>query len=229
MSLFAIGDLHLSFGVNKPMNIFGENWDNHFEKIQQNWIEKVSSEDTILLPGDISWGMKLEEAKKDLDFIDSLPGKKVIISGNHDYWWASAGKLNSMYENIFFLKNNFYEYGEYAICGSRGWICPNDINFTEHDNKMYKREQIRLKLSLDMAVNKGYKKIIVMIHYPPSSQYSKESAFIDILKSYGVIVVVYGHLHGKDSFIGNIEGEVDGIQYHLVSADYINFSLKKIL
>ena len=106
MSLFAIGDLHLSFGVNKPMNIFGENWDNHFEKIQQNWIEKVSSEDTILLPGDISWGMKLEEAKKDLDFIDSLPGKKVIISGNHDYWWDSAGKLNSMYENIFFQSSD---------------------------------------------------------------------------------------------------------------------------
>ena len=151
MSLYAIGDLHFSTAVNKPMNIFGDNWDNHEEKIINSWKSKVNEEDTVLIVGDTSWAINMNEAEEDLNIIHNLPGKKIYVKGNHDYWWTTVAKLNKLYDDMSFLQNNFYQYEEYAICGTRGWICPNDVKFTEDDEKIYKREAHRLKLSLDAA------------------------------------------------------------------------------
>ncbi|WP_066677072.1 metallophosphoesterase [Clostridium septicum] len=228
MALYAISDLHLAFSTDKPMDIFGEKWYKHDEKIKKNWMDKVKEEDLVLIAGDISWSMKAEESKSDLDFIDSLPGKKIISRGNHDYWWQGITKLNKMYENTKFLQNNFYTYKDYAICGSRAWICPGTDRFTEKDKKIYERELIRLKLSLDSAKNSGYTKFIVMIHYPPTNEKHEDSAFTELFKEYGVDKVIYGHLHGPS--LGNvINGERDGVEYIMTSCDYINFDPKLIL
>ncbi|AYE34916.1 metallophosphoesterase [Clostridium septicum] len=228
MALYAISDLHLAFSTDKPMDIFGEKWYKHDEKIKKNWMDKVKEEDLVLIAGDISWSMKAEESKSDLDFIDSLPGKKIISKGNHDYWWQGITKLNKMYENTKFLQNNFYTYKDYAICGSRAWICPGTDRFTEKDKKIYERELIRLKLSLDSAKNSGYTKFIVMIHYPPTNEKHEDSAFTELFKEYGVDKVIYGHLHGPS--LGNvINGERDGVEYIMTSCDYINFDPKLIL
>ncbi|MBE6008873.1 MAG: serine/threonine protein phosphatase [Lachnospiraceae bacterium] len=228
MSLFAISDLHLSAVMNKPMDIFGDNWAGHTEKIEKNWKEMIKEEDMVLIPGDISWGMSLDEAIPDLEFIDSLPGKKVLMSGNHDYWWTSVSKLNKMFETMTFVKNTFFNYGDTAICGSRGWVCPNDTAFTKHDEKIYNRELIRLKLSLDGAVRAGYKDIICMMHYPPANDKKETSGFTEIFEQYGIKEVIYGHLHGKYSFPTGIKGEVNGVNYRLVSADYLDFKPLKI-
>ena len=136
MALYAISDLHLALSTDKPMDIFGGHWVNHDEKIKKNWENKITEEDTVLIAGDISWSMKHEESKIDLDWINSLPGNKIISKGNHDYWWTTVTNLNKLYDNMKFLQTNFYEYGEYAICGGRGWICPNDFKFDDNDEKI---------------------------------------------------------------------------------------------
>ena len=156
MALYAISDLHLALNTDKPMDIFGEKWRNHHEKIKENWNNKITEEDTVLIAGDISWSMKSDESKDDLDWIDALPGKKIIIKGNHDYWWGSISKLNKMYENTKFIQNNFFTYKDWAICGSRGWICEGSDKFTQKDKKIFDREQIRLRLSLEEAKKAGY-------------------------------------------------------------------------
>ncbi|WP_252234630.1 metallophosphoesterase [Clostridium sp. ZS1] len=229
MALYTISDLHLAMNVEKPMDIFGENWAGHCEKIKKNWMEKVKDDDMVLIAGDISWSLKESDSKFDLDWIDSLPGKKVISKGNHDYWWGSISKLNKLYENTKFLQNNFYTYKNYAICGTRGWICPGGDKYSSKDEKIYSREQIRLKLSLEAAKSNGYKDIIVMIHYPPTNDKFEESAFLEIFKEYGVKKVIYGHLHGP-SLKGNVlNGDLDGIEYILSSADYLDFNPKLII
>ncbi|MBU3088443.1 metallophosphoesterase [Clostridium gasigenes] len=222
MALYAISDLHLALTTDKPMDIFGDKWLNHDEKIKNNWIKKVTEEDTVLIAGDISWSMSAEDSIGDLDWIDALPGKKIISKGNHDYWWGSISKLNRMYKNTKFLQNNFYTYGEYAICGSRGWICPGVDRFTEKDKKIYDREVIRIKLSLDSAKKAGYTKFIVMIHYPPTNDKYEDSAFTEIFKEYNVEKVIYGHLHGP-SLSHVLTGERNGTEYIMTSCDYINF------
>ena len=228
MALYAISDLHLAFNVDKPRDIFGDRWLNHDEKIKKNWEEKVTEEDTVLIAGDISWSMRAEDSKYDLDWIDSLPGKKIISKGNHDYWWQGIGKLNKMYENTKFIQNNFYNYEDYAICGTRGWISPDSDKFTGHDRKIYDRELIRLRLSLDMAKKEGYSKFIVMIHYPPTNENYEETEFTKVFKEYGVEKVVYGHLHGPANF--KIKNQtVDGIEYINTSCDFINFDHVKLL
>ncbi|MEN2258513.1 metallophosphoesterase [Paraclostridium benzoelyticum] len=229
MSLYAIGDLHFSTAVNKPMNIFGDNWDNHEEKIINSWKSKVNEEDTVLIVGDTSWAINMNEAEADLNIIHSLPGKKIYVKGNHDYWWTTVAKLNKLYDDMSFLQNNFYQYEEYAICGTRGWICPNDVKFTEDDEKIYKREAHRLKLSLDAAKKAGFKKIIVITHYPPTNDKLDPSLFTEIYESYGVEKVVYGHLHGKESFKMGLKGIRNEVEYNLVSCDYIDFNLIKIM
>ena len=148
MSLYAIGDLHFATAVDKPMDIFGENWKNHEDRIIKNWRETVREDDTVLIVGDTSWGINLEQAKYDLDKINELPGTKIFIKGNHDYWWTTVTNLNKMYDNMYFLQTNYYEYKDYAICGGRGWICPNDIKFDENDEKIYRREENRIKISI---------------------------------------------------------------------------------
>ncbi|CEO11779.1 phosphoesterase [[Clostridium] sordellii] len=229
MSLYAIGDLHFSTAVNKPMNIFGDNWENHEKKIIDSWNSKVNKNDTVLIVGDTSWGINMDEATFDLDIIHNLPGKKIYVKGNHDYWWTTVAKLNKLYEDMSFLQNNFYSYNEYAICGTRGWICPNDVKFTEDDEKIYKREAHRLKLSLDAAKKAGFEKVIVITHYPPTNDKLEPSLFTDIYEEYKVEKVIYGHLHGKESFKMGLEGIREGVEYKLVSCDYVDFNLVKIM
>ena len=228
MALYAISDLHLALNANKPMDIFGEKWLGHDEKIKSNWINKIKDEDTVLIAGDISWGMRQEDSKNDLEWISNLPGKKLLIRGNHDYWWNSISKLNKMFDNMKFIQNNFFVYNDWAICGSRGWICPGSDKFNEEkDKKIYDREQIRLRLSLDKAKSEGYHKIICMIHYPPTNEKFQESEFIKIFKEYEVQKVIYGHLHGSGYRV--INGERDGVEYFLTSSDHLNFNPIKIL
>ncbi len=229
MSLYAIGDLHFSTSVNKPMNIFGDNWDNHEIKIIDSWRLKVKPEDTVLVLGDTSWGINLEEAKSDLDIISELPGQKFFIKGNHDYWWTTVTNLNKLYDNCKFMQTNFYEYGEYAICGGRGWICPNDVKFDSKDEQIYKREENRIRISLEAARKNGYEKIIVVTHYPPTNDKLEESLFTRLYEEYKVEKVIYGHLHGRESFKMGLKGIRNGVEYILASCDYLNFDLIKIL
>lgn len=228
MALYAISDLHLAFNGDKPMDIFGEKWSRHDEKIKENWLNKINEDDTVLIAGDISWAMKAEDSLMDLEWIDSLPGKKIISKGNHDYWWGSITKLNAMFENTKFLQNNFYEYGEYAICGTRGWLCPGTYIFEEKDNKIYSRELIRLRLSLDAAKKAGFSKFIVMIHYPPTNEKFEKSGFVEIFEEYGVEKVIYGHLHGN-SLKKVLNGPYDDIEYIMTAADFIDFNPKCIV
>lgn len=229
MSLYAIGDLHFSTSVNKPMNIFGDNWDNHEIKIIDSWRLKVKPEDTVLVLGDTSWGINLEEAKSDLDIISELPGQKFFVKGNHDYWWTTVTNLNKLYDNCKFMQTNSYEYGEYAICGGRGWICPNDVKFDSKDEQIYKREENRIRISLEAARKNGYEKIIVVTHYPPTNDKLEESLFTRLYEEYKVEKVIYGHLHGRESFKMGLKGIRNGVEYILASCDYLNFDLIKIL
>ncbi|MBE6048166.1 MAG: serine/threonine protein phosphatase [Clostridium sp.] len=228
MALYAISDLHLAFNNNKPMDIFGEKWSNHDVKIKTNWLSKINEDDMILIAGDISWAMREDESMMDLQWIEDLPGKKIISKGNHDYWWNSITKLNSKFKNTKFLQNNYYVYKDYAICGSRGWICPGSDKFTQKDEKIYLRELIRLRLSLDSAKKAGFNKIIVMIHYPPTNEKFEQSDIVKLLKEYNVEKVVYGHLHGA-ALRRVLNGVNDGIEYIMTSGDYIDFDPIKIL
>ncbi len=220
MSIFALGDLHLSFAADKPMDIYGGQWVGHVERIRENWLARVSEDDLVLLPGDISWAMKQAEAEADLRWIASLPGQKLLLKGNHDLWWTAVGRLNALDPSLHFLQNDHYSYGDYGICGCRGWICPDDSEFTQHDEKIYRREQIRLRLSLDSAVRAGKRQIIALMHFPPAG-FSGRSAFTDIFEEYGVRQVVYGHLHGAEAQRKAIGGAVRGVEYRLVACDYL--------
>ncbi|MDP4091133.1 MAG: metallophosphoesterase [Bacillota bacterium] len=223
MALYAISDLHLALSTSKPMDIFGGNWYMHHEKIRENWLAVVREEDTVLIGGDISWSMKMAEGEKELQWIHELPGKKLIIKGNHDYWWGSITKLNKMFEDMNFIQNNHFNYEEYGICGTRGWICPGSERFEDEDLKIYKRELIRLRLSLDSARKAGFERLIAMIHYPPTNEKFEDSGFTDIFKEYEVEKVIYGHLHGPFHY-RVLNGEREGIHYIMTSSDYINFN-----
>lgn len=234
MSIYAIGDLHLSFSQNKPMNIFGDNWNGHADKIRKNWMEKVNKEDFVVLPGDFSWAMYLKDTYKDFEYLEKLPGNKILLKGNHDYWWSGLSKMNEYlkennFNNINFLYNNSYLVKDTIISGTRGW----NLTDSEDNEKMLNRECIRLKLSLEDGINKfgRNKEIIVFMHYPPISKagisngYTKK--YISIMKEYGVKKCYYGHLHGT-SHSEAIEGNVDGIEFYLVSSDYLDFDLVKV-
>lgn len=234
MSIYVIADLHLSFTQNKPMNIFGDNWTNHEEKIKQNWLEKVKQNDTVILPGDFSWATYLEDTKLDFEYLNNLPGKKILLKGNHDYWWTTLTKMRKFisdnnFENIDFLYNNSYLVEDKIIVGTRGWI----LQDTEESKKMINRENERLKLSLKNAIeNFGEdKEIIVFMHYPPLSSKNLLNnlhlEFYKTMKQYDVKRCYYGHLHGN-SHTDAIEGEIGGIDFNLVSADYLDFRLRKI-
>lgn len=228
MALYAIADLHLSFSSSKPMSKFGKNWIDHYKKIETNWTNKIKSDDTVLISGDISWGMRLKDALDDLNFIHDLPGKKILIRGNHDYWWSSISKLNSLFDDMFFIQNNFTTYNDYAICGTRGWLCPGDASFEESDIAIYNREKIRMELSLKNAKKSNFNKIIFLIHFPPTNDKFERSEFIDLFEEYSVEKVIYGHLHGpfdKNRIYNWKENKID---YYLTSCDYINFSPIKI-
>ncbi|MDR0596792.1 MAG: metallophosphoesterase [Clostridiales Family XIII bacterium] len=231
--IYAIGDLHLSFTSEKPMGIFGSNWDDHHEKIENNWRRSISDGDTVLLLGDLSWALKYEDAKADLEWIRSLPGRKVLLKGNHDLWWQSITRLRADYEDMLFLQNDsiivdFCNDGgtgaTVAICGSRGWITPQEQSFSEsEDRKIYERELIRLRLSLDDAKRKGAGHIIACLHYAPSARQDLRSGFMDLFDEYGVDQVVYAHLHGREAYKKGVKGYSGGIEYLLASADFIDF------
>ncbi len=229
MSIYAISDLHLSFNTDKPMNIFGDNWKNHEKKIQESWITTIKNEDTVLLPGDFSWGMTFEEAKLDFEYLNRLPGRKIMLKGNHDYWWGTLNKIKAFFKSnnfndIDILYNNSYLVEDKIICGTRGWtISGND----EENEKIYKRELLRLEISLKDGINKygESKEIIVCMHYPPTNDTLMEnSEFIQIMKKYNVKKCVYGHLHGE-AHREAIEGYIDRIEIKLVSCDYTEFKL----
>lgn len=234
MSIFVIGDLHLSFNNPKPMDIFGDNWSGHEEKIRSNWIENVNEDDLVILPGDFSWETYLIDTKLDFEFLNSLPGKKLLLKGNHDYWWTTVTSMKTFlkennFTNIDFLYNNSYEFEDKIICGTRGWSIIDE----EADKKLINRELIRLEISLKDGIDKygNDKEIIVFMHYPPITKAKiiseQEAEFVELMKKYNVKRCFYGHLHGA-SIADAIEGEVEGIEFKLVSADGLDFKLLKI-
>ncbi|MDD2393326.1 MAG: metallophosphoesterase [Eubacteriales bacterium] len=229
MSLYAISDLHLALGVDKPMSIFGDHWDKHSDKIALNWHDSVKHDDTVLIPGDISWGMTLDEAASDLEFINSLPGMKIITKGNHDYWWTTVAKIEKYFEDkgfdtIKLLKNNFFRVDDDLVCGTRGWILPGDPAFSSNDPIVYRRETGRLEASLKSAekVRKVSDRLIVMMHYPPLLSNNRSSDFTRLLSEYSADICLYGHVHLK-GFSRCIEGQIDGVDYINISADKIAF------
>lgn len=228
MALYIIGDLHLSFGGDKPMEVFGAHWDKHFDKIKEDWLDKVTNEDTVIIPGDISWAISFNGAFEDLNWIESLPGKKIIFKGNHDYWWVSKTKMDPVFKTINFVHNTYGVYKDYAICGTRGWICPGD-NFSEEDERVYKRELIRLELSIKEAIKNGFSKIVGVLHFPPTNEHKSPSGFTEIFERYGIGHVIYGHVHGKGNFRNALKGEYHGVNYYLTSCDYLDFKLLKLL
>lgn len=229
MRVFAISDLHLGFSLNKPMNIFGDNWTNHYQKIKQDWFHHVRSDDLVIIAGDISWAMRMDEARVDLEWIDALPGRKVMIKGNHDYWWQSMAKMQGHYPGISFILNNYHADRGIAVCGSRGWILPGSDGFLDEDMKVYQREVQRLERSLKLAQEDvTVEEIIVAFHYPPVTANSPSNDFTRLLQSFSVKHVVYGHLHDQDSWNQSIQGVHDGIHYHLVSCDFTDFKLVEL-
>ena len=223
MSLFALGDLHLSLGEDKPMDVFA-GWNDYVQRLEENWKRLVTDEDTVVLAGDISWGMKLEETLTDFRFIDSLPGKKLLLKGNHDYWWSTKRKMDAyLQENglasMQILFNNAYRVGEYAVCGTRGWFLEND---TPEDVKVLKREVGRLKLSLEEAL-KLQGEPVVFLHYPPYYRGVECPEIMDVLLEYGIKKCYYGHIHGKKNFRLAFEGVYKGVDFRLISCDKVGF------
>ena len=199
------------------------------DKIKSNWIRLVNEDDCVLIPGDISWAMKLDDAIDDLNQIGELPGRKIIIRGNHDYWWSSISRVRRVLPlSMYALQNDSIQLEGIGFCGSRGWIAPGSRDYTAHDQKIFNRELNRMKLSLESVKGKGAEEIIVLLHYPPFDDKGQPTEMNELLRSYPVSHVVYGHLHGEP-YNGVVEGEIDGINYHLTSCDYLNFIPKIIL
>lgn len=228
MALYAISDLHLALSVDKPMDIFGVRWTGYMDRLKCYWEETVSEADTVIIPGDISWATYLDQAVADFRFIDCLPGKKIISKGNHDYWWNTINKLTMFLEKnefktINFMHNNSFELENYVICGTRGWKCPGDADFSGDDQKIYSRELKRLELSLENAEKiKNGKKLIVALHYPPFNGKMQPSGFVDMMQDHDVRICLYGHLHG-DSINNAVTGEINSIDFRLISADFLCF------
>lgn len=230
MNVYAISDLHLSTTTDKPMNVFGGNWDGHFEKIKTDWLAKVKEEDIVLIAGDISWAMKLDDAIADLQALAPLPGKKVFIRGNHDYWWNGISKVRAAApdDRFVFLQTGAVRLGNFVIVGSRGWTCPGSPEYTEQDNKLYLREAERFRLAFaeaDKLFQEGDKKI-AMIHYPPFTLKNEDTLFTQAFEANGVGKAVFGHIHGAAYF--PLKTEKRGIEYILTSCDKAAFELVKI-
>ena len=234
MAIYTIGDLHLSFNENKPMSIFGENWEGYEEKVKENWTKLVKEEDMVVLPGDFSWSMYLKDTYKDFEYLNNLPGKKLLLKGNHDYWWSTVNSMRNYikenhFKNIDFIYNNAYEFENIIIVGTRGWAFGEDAE----SKRMIQREMARLELSIKNGIeNYGEnKEIIAFLHYPPiinqNIQNNEMNEFIRILKKYDIKKCYYGHLHGT-AIKEAVEGEHFGIVFKLVSADAIQFNLVKV-
>lgn len=227
MKIYAISDLHISTNTNKPMDVFGGNWVGYLDKIFSNWKQKVNNEDLVLIGGDISWAISIEDAKKDLDLLKDLPGKKVFIKGNHDYWWSGIGKVRAILdENEFALQNDCIKFDNVIICGSRCWAVPGAPDFNQADEKIYKREAERLKLSFKTVekVRKDGDIVIALVHYPPFNVHREDNLFTEIFENNKVDIVVYGHLHGK-SVKADKTVYKKGVKYYLTSCDQVNNDL----
>lgn len=227
MALYAIGDLHLSLSSNKPMDIFGDGWKDYVQRIKEGF-SQLNDDDVTVLCGDISWGMSLEESLEDFKFIDALPGKKILLKGNHDYWWNTVAKMERFFKEhelttMSFLYNNCLSYGDKAICGTRGWFYELDNEGT-HNEKMLLREAGRLETSLKLA---GEREILCFLHYPPLYQGYECPELLRLLQEYRVKACYYGHLHGA-SHRRRIEGNSRGTDFSLIAADYLRFIPKKI-
>ena len=225
MSLFAIADTHLSFGTNKPMDSF-PGWNDYVERLENNWNRIVTDDDTVVIAGDISWAMNFEQLYADFDFINKLNGKKIILKGNHDYWWTTINKMNNFivdnnFDTISILHNNSYNIDGISVCGSRGWMFDSD---EPHDEKVLAREVGRIKMSLDSAQSDNK---IVFLHYPPITTNSCCREIVDILSQYGIKKCYYGHLHGVAARLA-VEDNIDGIDFKLISCDKLGFIPKLI-
>ena len=228
MALYAIGDLHLCLGAKKPMDIFGGAWVGYMDKLKEG-MTVIGHEDTTVLLGDLSWALSLEDSKADFAWINEIPGRKIILKGNHDYWWSTASKFYKFCEengfsDMLILNNNHYEYDGYAICGTRGWFFEEERS-GEHDEKVFKRELLRLEASLKAA---GELPKIVFLHYPPRYKGYECQEILDILQRYDVRRCFYGHLHGASHGLAQ-EGVWDGIEFKLVAADKLNFKPHLVL
>jgi len=224
--IYSISDLHLGTCVDKPMDIFGKQWEGHFDKVKKDWREKVSPEDVVLIAGDISWAMSLEEAKEDLLSLADLPGQKVLLKGNHDYWWQSLGKVRGILPSDFHVvQNNVIRIGKYLICGSRGWTTESDL---EEDKKIYARELIRLELSLkEMEKERKEGDIVIgMTHYPPFDVSQEPTSVTELFTEHKVDTVVYGHLHGNSYAKRKVY--IGGVRYLLTSCDLVDFKLIEV-
>lgn len=225
MNVFAIGDLHLPGGQDKPMDVFSAAWQDHPQVIREAWLRIVGPEDVVLVPGDISWAMTLEQAQADLDYLGELPGRVLLIRGNHDYWWSAIGKVrNALPSNVSAIQNDHVMLPNgWAVCGTRGWTVPGGSGYDPAaDEKIYAREQHRLKLSVESALRAGAERLFVMLHYPPVNDRHEPSAFTRLLEQYPVKHCVYGHLHGAAQRRA-LTGERAGIRYHLSACDAIGF------
>ncbi len=227
MRLFAVSDLHLSGRVNKPMNVFGNHWTGHFERIKTDWNAKVREDDVVLIAGDISWAMRLEDGVYDLHSLAELKGKKVFIRGNHDYWWSGIQKVRDSApdDTFYFLQNDAVKIGNYVICGSRGWTCPGSTDYTDHDEKLYKREAERFKLCFQAAkkLQTEGDKLIVMIHYPPFGVRREDTLFTRMFEENGADMVVYGHIHSFSYY--KLKTTKNDIIYYLTACDQLGFRL----
>ena len=217
MALFAISDLHLSFGTDKPMNIFGSKWDQYEQRLEENWNSLVTDDDVVLIGGDISWATYIEDAVADFDYINKLKGKKIILKGNHDYWWTTLAKMNAFlkdngFSTVSVLHNNSFDIGGVSLCGTRGWLALDQCKKAD-EKKIYERELQRLELSLKSATNDD---IIVCLHYPP------DEGFLELMGRYGVKMCLFGHLHAK-SHQNAPQGVYNGIECRLISGDYLDF------
>ena len=228
MALYAIGDLHLCLGAPKPMDIFGGNWTGYMDKLKEG-MSVITEADTTVLLGDLSWALSLEESAADFAWINEIPGRKIILKGNHDYWWSTAAKFNKFceangFENMYLLNNNCFEYEDWAICGTRGWFFEEERS-GQHDEKVFKRELIRLETSLKAA---GEKPKMVFLHYPPRYKGYECPEILALLEKYEVRRCFYGHLHGGSHKLA-MEGQWDGVDFRLVAADYIHFKPYKVI
>lgn len=230
MKVFAISDLHLSGKSEKPMDVFGPGWEGHFEKIRRDWAEKVGEEDIVLIGGDTSWGMKFGEGMFDVLSLGDLPGEKVFVRGNHDYWWNGISRLRrSAPPRFHFLQNDCLKLGNLIIAGSRGWTVPGSADFTEHDTKLYLREAERFKLAFKEVekVRAEGDTLIVLVHFPPFNVKREDTLFTALFEENHADMVVFGHLHGAGYF--PLKCEKAGIEYFLTSCDKTKFTLTRIL
>lgn len=221
--IYGLSDLHLDYTKKKSMEVFGKAWENYEQRMFESWENIVKDDDYVIIPGDISWALKLDEAENDLRRVEKLPGKKIFLKGNHDFWWTSLSKIEKLnLKNMYFLQNNSMEIENYVFMGTRGWISPNSSEFKEDvDRKIFQRELLRLKLSFDSIKNKE-KEIICLFHYPPIDKNRKFNELGNFVKENNIKTILYGHLHAN-ALLDVVDEVVDGIEIHCLSADYLKF------